>query len=251
MLLPLERLLRISKAGVLWGLCSTLPCGDLISQDFNKLICVLICLNFLVAYKLPSGKVYLYPSTPSYPWHIANTWKMVFKKFLNEWILATSFLSFLLWFGCICLSKGSWAETVIFSGEVWRERKFYEVWPRGESTHHYLFGPLSPLSLFHRLTPSFLLCCTQRARTKTSKCQAHASETPKLWEKEMHLLYKVYNTKYFVSVMENRLILLTLSRGLFCQWAILDSGGWQDHVANYCNWICCKRFFGLEKGLFT
>lgn len=105
--------------------------------------------------------------------------------------------------------------------------------------------------LFHRLTPSFLLCCTQRARTKTSKCQAHAFETPKLWEKEMHLLYKVYNTKYFVSVMENRLILLTLSRGLFCQWAILDSGGWQDHVANYCNWICCKRFFGLEKGLFT
>lgn len=148
MLLPLERLLHISKAGVLWGLCSTLPCGDLISQDFNKLICVLICLNFLVSYKLPSGKVYLYPFTLSYPWHIANTWKMVFKKFLNEWILATSFLSFLLWFGCICLSKGSWAETVIFSGEVWRERKFYEVWPRGESTHHYLFGRLSPLSHF-------------------------------------------------------------------------------------------------------
>lgn len=157
MLLPLERLLRISKAGVLWGLCSTLPCGDLISQDFNKLICVLICLNFLVAYKLPSGKVYLYPSTPSYPWHIANTWKMVFKKFLNEWILATSFLSFLLWFGCICLSKGSWAETVIIVVKCGGSGSFMRCGPE-VSQHIIIFlGHCHLWATFPPFNPMFLV----------------------------------------------------------------------------------------------
>lgn len=57
------------------------------------------------------------------------------------------------------------------------------------------------------------------------------------YERRKCIFYIKYTkfTKYFVAVMENILILLTLSRGLFSQWAILDSGGCQDRVVSYCN----------------
>lgn len=214
---------------------------------------MLICLNFLVAYKFPSGKVYLYPSLPSYPWHILIHGKWSLRNFwMSEYWQPLSF-PFCCDLDASALQRVHELKLCSSVVKCGGSRSFMRCGPE-VSQHIIIFSSFWAIvtsePLFHHLTPSFLLCCTQRALTKTRKCQAHASETPKLWEKEMHLLYKVYSTKYFVAVMENRLILLTLSRGLFCQWAILDSGGWQDHVVNYCNWICRKRFFGLEKGLF-
>lgn len=63
-------------------------------------------------------------------------------------------------------------------------------------------------------------------------------------------LYKLYSINYFDAVIEkqNNTSYIKSRIILFYQWTILDSGGWQDHVVNYGNWICLKCFFGWERG---